>query len=67
MIAADPNDAYASLFLAQNLIQISELSGALRSYQHAIDVDPYLRSAYYGASLALRRLDREDEALVMLD
>ena len=67
VIAADPNDAYASLFLAQNLIQISELPRALMSYQHAIDVDPYLRSAYYGASLALRRLDREDEALVMLE
>ncbi|MCZ6710505.1 MAG: FG-GAP-like repeat-containing protein, partial [Gammaproteobacteria bacterium] len=67
VIAADPNDAYAHLFFAQNLIQISELARALTSYQYAMDVDPYLRSAYYGASLALRRLDREDEALAMLE
>ncbi|TDJ39051.1 MAG: hypothetical protein E2O61_03425 [Gammaproteobacteria bacterium] len=67
VIEADPFDAYALFFLAQNLVQISELERALTLYRRAIDVDPYLRSAYYGASLALRRLDRRDEALAMLE
>ena len=38
----------------------------LDGYRRAMELDPYLRSAYYGAGLVLRRLDRAEEAREML-
>ena len=64
--AADPNDAYAAYFIAQNLMQIGELDEALVWYRQSFDADAYLRSAYYGAALALRRMDRREDAGLML-
>ncbi len=36
------------------------------TYARAIELDPYLRSAYYGAALVLRRLDQPEQAREML-
>ena len=63
---ADPNDAYAAYFIAQNLVQLGELDEALMWYRQSFEVDAYLRSAYYGAALALRRMDRREDAGRML-
>jgi Flp pilus assembly protein TadD len=63
---ADSGDAYAAYFIAQNLMQNGQLEEALRWYQKSYEADAYLRSAYYGAALALRRLDRRDDARLML-
>ncbi len=64
--AADSNDAYAAYFIAQNLMQLGELDEALMWYRQSFEVDAYLRSAYYGAALALRRMDRREDAGRML-
>ena len=63
---ADPGDAYAAYFIAQNLMQTGELEEALTWYRKSFAADGYLRSAYYGAALALRRLNRREEARSML-
>ena len=62
----DPDDAYAAYFIAQNLVQQGDLDQSLEWYLRAIDLDPYLRSAYYGAGLVLRRLGKAAEAREML-
>jgi len=60
--AADPEDGYAAYYLAQCLAQQGEHEQALNWYQRAMRLDPYLRSAYYGAFQALQRLKRRDQA-----
>lgn len=67
VVEADAEDAYAFYFIAQNLVQAGDLEGALASYEKSIALDPYLRSAYYGAGLVLRRLERPDRAREMLE
>ncbi|MGI9263476.1 MAG: FG-GAP-like repeat-containing protein [Gammaproteobacteria bacterium] len=64
---ADPGDAYAAYFIAQNLMQKGQLEEALNWYRKSLEADAYLRSSYYGAALALRRLDRRDDARSMLN
>ncbi len=64
--AADPEDAYASYFIAQNLVQEGRLDAALEWYERAMRTDSYLRSAYYGAALAHRRLGQREDAAAML-
>nr|VFJ57461.1 MAG: Tetratricopeptide repeat-containing protein [Candidatus Kentron sp. FW] len=59
---ADPNDAYAAYYLGQCLAQQSEPEKALAEYRRALAIDPYLRSAAYGAFQALQRLQRRQEA-----
>ena len=59
---ADPGDAYAAYFIAQNLMQTGELEEALPWYRKSFAADGYLRSAYYGAALALRRSNSREEA-----
>ncbi|GJM09470.1 MAG: hypothetical protein DHS20C11_17460 [Lysobacteraceae bacterium] len=63
----DPKDAYAAYFLAQCKVQQGDAAGALALYQSAIDLDPYLRSAYYGAFQAYQRLGDREQATAMLD
>ena len=58
----DPRDAYTHYYLGQCKLRSDDTSGALESYQKAILLDPYLRSAYYSAAQVLRRLGRNDEA-----
>lgn len=64
---ADPRDAYAAYYLGQTLAQTGEHETAVLRYREALDIDPYLRSAYYGAFQALRRLRRAEEARVLID
>ncbi|MCP4406340.1 MAG: tetratricopeptide repeat protein [Gammaproteobacteria bacterium] len=59
---ADPNDPYAAYYLAQCLAQRSEHEQALNWYRQVLGLDPYLRSAYYGAFQSLQRLKRTQEA-----
>ena len=66
VVRRDPDDAYASYFVAQNQMQQGDMRKALENYRRAMDLDPYLRSAYYGAGLALRRLGSAEEAREMI-
>lgn len=58
----DPGDAYAAYYLAQCLAQLGDYQQALQWYRQAMRLEPYLRSAYYGAFQTLQRLRRTDEA-----
>lgn len=60
------DDAHVAYFTAQTLGQLGEHERALALYLRAIELDPYLRSAYYGAALTLRTLGRADEARAQL-
>ncbi len=64
--SGDPDDAYAAYFSGQALVQQGDLAAAADAYARAIELDPYLRSAYYGAALVLRRLDQPEQAREML-
>ncbi|MDC0238190.1 FG-GAP-like repeat-containing protein [Gammaproteobacteria bacterium] len=65
--AADPGDAYAAYFLGQALLQTGDYEEASTWLVRAIELDPYLRSAYWAASQALRRTKRVDEATNLLE
>jgi len=62
---ADPPDGFAAYFVGQ-LRQAVAPAEALDWHRKAAALQPLLRSAYYGAFLALRRLDREGEAAAVL-
>ena len=62
----DPGDAYAAYFLGQALLQSGDEAGAAERFLASIEIDPYLRSAYWAGSQALRRVDRADEAAQLL-
>jgi Tfp pilus assembly protein PilF len=64
---SDPHDAYAQYFLAQSRLMQEQIEEALAGYERAINLDPRLRSAYYGASQALRRLGRHKDAASRLE
>jgi len=59
----DSQDAHAAYYLAQCLAQQSDYAQAIGWYERAMELDPYLRSAYYGAFQTLQRLKRTDEAV----
>jgi hypothetical protein len=62
---AGPPDAFAAYFIGQ--IKMSQAPGeALEWHRRAAAAQPLLRSAFYGAFLALRRLNREADAAAML-
>ncbi|MDH3589211.1 MAG: FG-GAP-like repeat-containing protein, partial [Gammaproteobacteria bacterium] len=63
---ADPDDAYAAYYLGQSLVQLNRVDEAVEQYRRAMALDPYLRSAYYGAALALRRSGNTKEANTLL-
>ena len=62
----DKTDPYAAYFAAQCRSQLNDTAGALDGYQHALAIDPHMRSAAYGAFRALQQLGRADEAQRML-
>ena len=62
---ADPPDGFAAYFAAQQRLTTAPAE-ALAWYEKAAAREPLLRSAYYGAFLALRRLGRDAEAKDML-
>ena len=63
----DPEDAHAAYYLAQSLAQLGDYAGALPWFQRAMELNPYLRSAYYGGFQSLQRLDRPEEAQEVAD
>lgn len=65
--AQRPDDPYVAYFTGQTLDQLGRTEEALARYRRSIELDPYLRSAYYGAALALRRVGDADAARAMLD
>ena len=61
----DPPDGFAAYFIGQ--LRLADAPAeAIEWHRKAISSQPLLRSAYYGAFLALRRLNREAEAAAML-
>ena len=63
--SADPPDGFAAYFAGQ--LRLADApADALEWYRRAASLQPLLRSAHYGAFLALRRLNREEEATAML-
>ena len=63
--SADPPDGFAAYFAGQ--LRLAEAPAeALEWYRRAASLQPLLRSAHYGAFMALRRLNRDDEATAML-
>ncbi|MDH4066753.1 MAG: FG-GAP-like repeat-containing protein, partial [Acidobacteriota bacterium] len=61
----EPPDGFAAYFVGQLKLGVDP-ADALEWFRRAIAREPLLRSAYYGAFLALRRLQRDDEAASML-
>ena len=62
----DPTDAFAIYYVARCRFEQNDFAGALTGYQRALALDPHLRSAAYGASQAMQRLDRTAEAEQLL-
>ena len=65
-VLADPEDAYAAYFLGQSLLQQGDHAGAAEWLLKSAELAPYLRSAYWAGSQALRRLGRDDDAAALL-
>ncbi len=63
----DPRDPYAKYFLAQALLAEGRADAALALFDGALELDPRLRSAQYGASQALARLGRTAEAKARIE
>ena len=63
---ADPADAYTTYFLGQAYLQLGRFAEAAEWLLRTTELDPYLRSAYWGGAQALRRIDRGDEATELL-
>ena len=63
----DPTDAYAAYYLGQCLAQQGDQTQALSWYRKALELDPYLRSAYYGAFQAEQRLGHRDLARPLME
>ncbi|MBT8061378.1 MAG: VCBS repeat-containing protein, partial [Gammaproteobacteria bacterium] len=63
----DPEDAHAAYYQALCHAQAGQYEAALAGYQQAMKLDPYLRSAHYGAFQSLQRLGRVDEAREVAD
>lgn len=61
-----PTDAHVAYFTGQAMVQLDRVEDARDWYLRAIELDPYLRSGYYGAALALRRLGEGQAARDML-
>src|SRR5688572_7093282 len=61
----DPPDGFAAYFAGQ--LRLADAPAeALEWFRRAASLEPLLRSAHYGGFLALRRLNRDDEATAML-
>ena len=58
----DPQDAFAAYYTGQGYAQAGQHEDAMRWFERSMELDPYLRSAIYGAAQASRRVGREDEA-----
>ena len=65
-IEADPDDAFAAYFFAQTLLQSARHAEAASWFLRALELDPYLRSAYWAGAQALRRAERIEESEALL-
>lgn len=61
-----PEDGHVAYFTGQAMVQLDRVEDARDWYLRAIERDPYLRSGYYGAALAYRRLGEDQAARDML-
>lgn len=64
VLESDPQDAYAAYYLAV-LTQTEDPDTARALFERAIAIDPYLRSAYYGAFLLNVRSGKREAGLEM--
>ena len=67
VVELDPSDAYATYFLAQAYLQTEEYEKAKQWFLKSIELDEYLRSAYWAASTAARRLQDAELANELVD
>ena len=66
VVEADREDAFAAYFLGQILLQSASHGEAASRFLRAAELDPYLRSAYWAGSQALRRAGRIEESEALL-
>ena len=62
---ADPLDAYAAYQVGSGYRDAGKFHEALKWFERAVGLDPYLQSAYYGSQQMLIRLGRTEEAAEM--
>jgi len=67
VLAMDDSDAFAAYYSGQSAAQGGDAESALAYYEQAMQLDPYLRSAVYGASQVYRRMGRTDESTATLE
>lgn len=65
--AADSHDAYAVYYVGQCDFELGDYPAALENFRKAQSIDPYLRSAYYGAFQASQRLKQMTDAKEFLN
>ena len=63
----DPNDAFASYFLGQAYLQAERYEEAQKWLLKTLELNPSMRSAYWAASTASRRLGQDERALELID
>jgi Tfp pilus assembly protein PilF len=61
-VEASPEDAYAAYFFGQALEQTGSTRGALESYEHAQELDPFLRSIWLGIQRTSARLGESSKS-----
>ena len=66
VVEIDREDAFAAYFLGQVLLQSASHGEAASWFLRAAELDPYLRSAYWAGSQALRRAGRIEESEALL-
>lgn len=64
---SDPRDSYAVYYVGQTQLMRKEFAKALDQFKLAQELDPYLRSAYYGAFQAAQRLKDSKQARQYLE
>ncbi len=62
---ADPLDAYAAYQVGSGHRDAGKFAEAFTWFERAVELDPYLQSAYYGSQQMLIRLGRTEEAAEM--
>lgn len=66
-IALDPADAFATYFLGQAYLQAERYEEAQSWLLKTLELNPAMRSAYWAASTASRRLGQDERALALID
>jgi tetratricopeptide (TPR) repeat protein len=62
VVLADSTDAYAVYYVGRCLAATGKPAEALQAFEWAANLDPYLRSAYYGAFQAHQQLRQAEQA-----